>query len=68
MQAVPDVVLGDEVACKGVQAPCEETGEEQVEEGPRAEGLHEGVVEDELGDQVDEVPLRERLCAHKTWP
>lgn len=55
-----DVVLGDEVACRGVQAAGEEGAEQEVEEGVGGEegvGQQEnnGVVEEELDGQVEPV-------------
>ena len=60
-------MLGDEVAGEGVQAAGEEARHEEVYEGAGPKGLHEGVIEDQLREQVEEVPLRECLCPDETW-
>lgn len=49
------VVLGDEVAGEGVQAPGEEGREEQVEDGLGGGEVGEGGVEGELDGDVEEV-------------
>ena len=53
------------MARERVKAPSEKAGCEKVYEGVNPESLHEGVVEDDLGNKVGEVPLRERLYAHE---
>lgn len=51
-----DVVLGNEVACGGVQAACEEGREQEVEERlPRVGGFDEDSVKGELYSEVDEM-------------
>lgn len=58
--ALEDVVLGDEVASAGMQGAREEGGEDQVEEGLRRAELDEGVVEQHLRCDVDDVDAGER--------
>ena len=67
VEAVPDIVLGDEVACSRVERTGEERGEEEVKEGARAEATDEKVVKDELDGYVDEVPDGGRLGTDETW-
>ena len=65
LEAVPNVVLGDEVARERVQAAGEEAGHEQVDKRVLPTCRDKDVVEDELRDEVREVPLREGLRAHE---
>lgn len=65
LHAVPEVVLGDEVARARVQAPGEEAAGDKVDERPRAEGRDERVVEDELDDDVENVPAGQTLAANE---
>ena len=65
LEAIPNVVLGDEVASERVQTTREEAGHEQVDERVLPADRDEGVVEDELGDEIGEMPLREGLRAHE---
>lgn len=61
LQTVPEVMLRDEVACAGVEASSEEAAHDEVDERSGAEGRHKDVVEDELDDDIDEMPLCELL-------
>jgi hypothetical protein len=61
LQTVPEVMLRDEVACAWVEASSEEAAHDEVDERSGAEGRHENVVEDELDDDIDEMPLCELL-------
>lgn len=65
-EAVPEVVLRDEVARARVQAAREEARHDQVDERAHAEGRDERVVERELEGDVVEVPCGEALGAHET--
>ncbi len=67
LQAVPNIVLGDEVPGERVQATRPKAGHEQIDERALAECRDENVVEDKLCHQVDEVPLRQGLRAYKAW-
>ena len=64
-EAVPEVVLCDEVPGGGVQGPSEERGEEEVHEGPRTKGSDEEIIEDYLYPDIDKVPYRRRLRTDK---
>ena len=58
-------MLRDEVPRERMQAPSKEARREQIDEGAGPEGLDKHVIKDKLGDQIDEVPLSECLCAHE---
>ena len=60
-QSVPEVMLCNEVAGTGVEASSEEAAHDEVDEGSESEGRDEDIVEDELDDDVDEMPLCELL-------
>ena len=55
-----DVMLCDEMACTRVQRSCQEATQNHVSKGFSTDGLYEGVVEDELCDDVEEVDLGQR--------
>jgi hypothetical protein len=54
-----DVVLGDEVACDGVQGAGEEGAQDEVAESFAADVLHEEVVDGELHEDVESVDARQ---------
>lgn len=54
-----DVVLGDEVAGHGVEAACEEGGEQEVQQGVGGRVAQQEGVEGELDGEVDAVHPRE---------
>ena len=58
-RALEDVVLGDEMAGAGVQAPREEGAEDEVAKCAAAHGLDDCVVEGYLRGDVEEVQLRD---------
>jgi hypothetical protein len=68
VEAVPEVVLGDEVAGERVERAGEEGGEEEVEEGGPAPGADDERVEGELREQVGGVPPCRGLCADEAGP
>jgi hypothetical protein len=55
-----DVVLGDEVAGTGMQRPGKEAAQNQVGQCLSTGELHEGVVEGQLNNDVEQVDLGER--------
>ena len=59
VRLLEDVVLGDKVACAGVQRPSEEAAQDQVTQRPTSSKLHESIVESELCDDIEEVNLGE---------
>ena len=61
LEAVPEVVLGDEMACGWVERTGEETGREEVEQRAGAEELQKRAVEEKLCDGVGEVCACEGL-------
>jgi hypothetical protein len=65
VETVPEVVLCDEVAGAGVEAAGEEAAGDEVEEGCPAKVGDEDVVEEELDEDVEEVPLGKALGADK---
>ena len=66
LEAVPYIVLCNEMARERMEAPSEEAGREEVYEGVDTKSLDEGVVKHKFGDEVGEVPLRECLGPHET--
>jgi len=60
-------VLCDEVCCTGVEAACEETTHDKVDERPRTEISNEEIVKNELDDQVKEMPLCQALSTEDRW-
>lgn len=60
-------MLCNEMPRAGVQAPSEEATHDQVYERPWAVLRHEEVVEDHLGDNVEEMPPSQPLRANKRW-
>jgi hypothetical protein len=54
-----DIVLGDEVACDGVQGAGEEGAQDEVAESFAADVLHEKVVDGELHEDVEGVDARQ---------
>lgn len=59
IRLLENVVLGDEVACAGVQRASEEAAHDQVAQRPSSCAVHERIVEGELHDDVEEVNLGE---------
>jgi len=62
---VPKIMFGDEVARAWVEASGEEAASDEVDERFGAKAADEGVVEDELGQDVEEMPARQALGADK---
>lgn len=54
-----DVMLGDEMAGTGVQRACEKTAHDKIPQRPSSREAYEGVIEGELGDDVEQVDLGE---------
>ena len=52
VEAVPEVMFGDEVTGARVETSSKEAGEKQVKESTNAEILHEDVVENELNSNI----------------
>lgn len=62
-----DVMLGDEVACTGMERASQEAAQDQVSDRFSADKLDECIVEEELGDDVEEVDLRQRELVYEHW-
>jgi hypothetical protein len=60
-------VFGDKVCCAGVQAACEETGEEKVDESIPSPKVDENGVKNKDGEKVDRVPDSGLLRADEAW-
>lgn len=58
-------MLRNEVATTWMQASSKETAHEEIDEWTQAKSLDKNIVKNELGDDVDQVPTRQRLDAHK---
>ena len=58
VHSVPKVVFRDEVARTWVEAACEEAAGDEVDERLGAKSADEEIVEDELGEDVEEMPAR----------
>lgn len=61
-------MLGNEVAGTGVQAACEEAGEDEIEKRAYAKRFDEQDVEDELREDAEVVPLGQTLGPDETRP
>jgi hypothetical protein len=55
----------NEVTTTGMQASSKEAAHEEIDEWAQAKGLDKNIVKNELGDDIDQVPTRQRLDAHK---
>lgn len=62
-----NVVLGDEVACYGVQGAGEEGAQDEVAERLAADVLHEEVVDGKLHEDVEGVDAGERQVVDHHW-
>lgn len=56
-------MLRDKMPCKRMQTPCEETRHQEIYQRAGPEEAKDDRVKDELDAEVEEVPLREGLCA-----
>ena len=62
---VPKIMFGDKVARTWVEAAGEEAAGDEVDERLGAKSADEDVVEDELGEDVEEMPTCQALAADK---
>lgn len=60
LRLLEDVVFGNEVACAGVQGPGQEGTHDQIPKGIAAHGLHQRVIEGELGGDIEGVDIGQR--------
>jgi len=58
-------MLSNEMPCAGVKTSSEEAAHNQIDKRSRPVIRDQDVVKDDLGKDIQEVPTRETLCAHK---
>ncbi len=66
-EPVPEVVLCYEVPCAGVQTSCEETAHKEIDKRSETEMMDKKIIEDDLNDNIEQVPLCQALRADKRW-
>ena len=66
--AIPEVMLGDEVAGAWMKAAGEETGEEEVDERRWTKDDVDDIVGEQDGKDIEDVPRGEGLSSDKSGP
>lgn len=63
LEAIPNIMLGNEVASHRVEATSEEARRDEVNKRACTKRFHQYVIESELNDNVEVMPGRELLCS-----